>query len=70
MQYCLIYSVKRLLSTELKLPNLLVDSVLIQHCFFAYLALVELLVLVKFLSPTQWWIKLVLGTVPTLAFFC
>ena len=72
MQYCLIYSGTRLLSTELKLLNLLMDSVLIQYCFFTYLTLVELLVLVKFLSPAQWWIKLVSGTVPTLAlaFFC
>ena len=58
MQYCLIYSGTRLLSTELKLPNLPMDSVLIQYYLFTYLTLVELLVLVKFLSPAQWWIKL------------
>ena len=52
MQHCLIYCGTRLLSTELKLPNLLMDSILIQYyCFFTYLTLVELLVLVKFLSP-------------------
>ena len=54
MQHCLIYCGTRLLSTELKLPNLLMDSVLIQYyCFFTYLTLVDLLVLVKFLSPAQ-----------------
>lgn len=45
-----IYSGTRFLSTEL--PNLLMDSVLIQYCFFTYLTLVELLVLVKIFSPT------------------
>ena len=68
MQYCLIYSGTRLLSTELKLPNLPMDSVLIQYYLFTYLTLVELLVLVKFLSPAQWWIKLALGTVPAKIF--
>ena len=57
MQYCLIYCGTRLLSTELKLPYLLMDSVLIQYCFFTYLTLVELLVFVKFLSLAQFFAR-------------
>ena len=66
MEYCLIYSDTRFLSIEL--PNLLMDSVLIQYCFFTYLTLVELLVLVKFFSPTvttlAWPLAFFLGSSP------
>lgn len=62
MEYCLIYSGTRFLSTEL--PNLLMDSVLIQYCFFTYLTLVELLVLVKIFSPTVTTLAFFLGSSP------
>ena len=52
----------RFLSTEL--PNLLMDSVLIQYCFFTYLTLVELLVLVKIFSPTVTTLAFFLGSSP------
>ena len=62
MEYCLIYSVTRFLSVEL--PNLLMDSVLIQYCFFTYLTHVELLVLVKIFSPTVTTLAFFLGSSP------
>ena len=62
MEYCLIYSDTRFLSTEL--PNLLMDSVLIQYCFFTYFTLVELLVLVKIFSPTVTTLAFFLGSSP------
>lgn len=62
MEYCLICSGTRFLSIQL--PNLLMDSVLIQYCFFTYLTLVELLVLVKIFSPTVTTLAFFLGSSP------